>query len=220
MAWFVAGLVLFLGTHSLRVFAEDWRTRLVETLGENMFKGLYSLTSLLGFVLLVYGFGLVRWDSPLLWVPPVAMRHVAALLMLVALVWLVATYVPHNSFKARLRHPMVLSVKVWALAHLLANGRVVDLILFGAFLLWAVLIFRASRQRDRQAAAVDASQAPQPTAASEAIPAAMEEIPAAEPGLPMARSHNAWVLLIGVGLWVALLFGGHAWLFGVSPLGM
>ncbi len=199
MGLFILGLVLFVGVHSLRVFAEGWRIALQARLGDNMFKVLYSLVSLLGFVLMVYGFGLVRWDSPMLWVPPVATRHAAALLMLVSLVLLVAAYVPHNSFKQRLRHPMVLSVKVWALAHLLANGRVVDLVLFGTFLVWSVLVFRASRQRDRLAA--------------QALPAD------AEPTAP-AINRNARVILIGVAVWTLLMFGGHRWLFGVSPLGM
>ena len=212
MDLFVLGLVLFLGAHSLRVFAEGWRTRLIARLGDKLFKGFHSLASLVGFVLMVYGFGLVRWDSPLLWAPPVAMRHVAAVLMLVSLVLLVAAYVPQNTFKARLRHPMVLSVKVWALAHVLANGRLADLILFGAFLVWAVLNFRASRQRDRQAAALvaDTSLAGQPLASS--------ADPAADVAVPSVHQ-NARVILIGVGAWLVLLFGGHTWLFGVSPIG-
>lgn len=212
MGLFVLGLVLFLGAHSLRVFAEGWRTRLIARLGDKLFKGFHSLASLVGLVLMVYGFGLVRWDSPLLWAPPVAMRHVAALLMLVSLVLLVAAYVPHNTFKARLLHPMVLSVKVWALAHLLVNGRLADLILFGAFLVWAVLNFRASRQRDRQAAAslVDTNVAAQPSASTSDA--------AADLALPSVN-HNARVILIGVGAWLVLLFGGHTWLFGVSPIG-
>ncbi len=149
MGMLILGLVLFLACHSVRVFAEDWRVATRLRLGENMYKGLYSLASIVGFVLIVYGFGVVRVDSPMLWLPPVAMRHVASLLMLFSMILLVAAYVPHNAIKDRLRHPMVLSVKVWALAHLLANGRLADLILFGAFLVWSVLVFRASRQRDR-----------------------------------------------------------------------
>jgi uncharacterized membrane protein len=115
------------------------------------------------------------------------------------MVLLVATYVPNNSFKARLHHPMILSVKVWALAHLLANGREADVILFGAFLVWAVLDFRAARQRDRRAAEA-VQEAPQ------------EEAPVA--------SNNGRVVVIGVVAWLALLMGGHTWLFGVSPIGL
>jgi uncharacterized membrane protein len=199
MALFVLGLVLFLACHSVRIVSEDWRTAMQTRLGEKAYKGIYSLASIVGFVLLVYGFGLVRWDSPMLWAPPMAMRHIAVLLMLVSMVLLVATYVPNNAFKARLHHPMILSVKVWALAHLLANGRVADVILFGAFLVWAVLDFRAARQRDRRAAE------------------AVQETPPEE--APVA-SNNGRVVLIGVVVWLALLLGGHTWLFGVSPIGL
>ena len=89
-----------------------------------------------------------------LWLPPVAMRHIAALLTLVAFILLVAAYVPRNGIKARLHHPMVIGVKVWAFAHLLANGNLADVVLFGAFLVWAALSFRAARGRDRVAGTV------------------------------------------------------------------
>ena len=193
MELFITGLVLFLGCHSVRVFAGGWRQRKIEQWGEKMFKGIYSLASLVGFVLLVYGFSQIRWDSPQLWSPPVAMRHIAAVLMLLAMVLLVAGQVPHNAIKAKLGHPMVLSVKVWALAHLLANGKQADLLLFGAFLLWSVLNFRAARQRDRLAV---------------------------QSGTAVEATPNTWrVVLIGVAAWAVLLFGGHTWLFAVSPLG-
>ena len=107
------------------------------------------LVSLLGFVLLCWGYGRARQQPVVLWVPPVATRHIAALLMLVAFVMLAATYVPRSGIKAKLKHPMLLATKVWAIAHLLANGNLADVVLFGSFLLWAVLCFRAARQRDR-----------------------------------------------------------------------
>ena len=195
MSLFILGLVLFLGSHSVRVFADGWRSRMIENMGEKMFKGMYSVASLVGFVLLVYGFSKIRWDSPVIWNPPVAMRHIAALLMLVAMVLLVAGQVPHNAIKNKLGHPMVLSVKVWALAHLLANGKQADFILFGAFLVWSVLNFRAARQRDRLAQAE--GQADEVT----------------------ATPNTLRVVLIGVAAWALLVFGGHTWLFAVSPLG-
>ncbi|MFM7697730.1 MAG: NnrU family protein [Limnohabitans sp.] len=198
MALFILGLVLFLGSHSLRVFADSWRTEKLAQWGEKFYKGLYSVASLVGFVLMVYGFSKIRWDSPWLWYPPVGMRHLAALLMLPALVLLVASQVPHNAIKAKLRHPMVLAVKVWALAHLLSNGKVADLVLFGAFLLWSVLNFRAARQRDSLALAGETQL-----------------------DRPVENTQNTWrVVLIGFVVWAILLFGGHTWLFAVSPLGM
>ena len=192
MELFILGLVLFLGCHSVRVFAGSWRDQVLERMGEKWFKGLYSLISMVGFVFLVYGFSQIRWDSPQLWSPPVAMRHTAALLMWVSMVLLIAGQVPHNAIKAKLGHPMVLSVKVWALAHLLANGNREDVILFGAFLLWSVWCFRAARARDRAA-----------------------NLP---PVVPQMRA--TWVALMGgVVLYAVFLFKAHAWLVGVSPLG-
>jgi uncharacterized membrane protein len=139
MALLILGLVLFLGAHSTRIFAENWRQATLERLGEKGYKGVYTLVSLLGFGLMMFGFDQVRWDSPVLWSPPVWAKHGAALLMLVSLVLLACVYSPRNAIKAKLHHPMVLSVKVWALAHLLANPRLADVVLFGAFLLWSVL---------------------------------------------------------------------------------
>ena len=151
MTLLILGLLLFLGVHSLRVVAEPLRTSLRARLGELPFKGLYTVISLAGFVLLVVGYGQARLQPVLLWVPPVGMRHLAALLTLLSFVLLAAAYVPRNALKARLRHPMTLAVKVWALAHLLANGALHDVLLFGGFLIWSVLVFRAARARDRAA---------------------------------------------------------------------
>ena len=149
MLYLVLGLVVFLGTHSLRVSGDARRDALRERLGEGRFKVVYSLLSGAGLFLVIYGFGLARETPEVLWTPPAGMRHLTFLLTLIAMVLLVATYVPRNSIRARLRHPMVLSVKVWALAHLVANGTLAHLVLFSGFLLWSVLVFRASRKRDR-----------------------------------------------------------------------
>ena len=149
MTALIVGLVIFLGVHSVRVFADGWRTRVRTRMGENAYKGIYSLASVAGLVLIVWGYGMARQQPVVLWLPPLWTRHLAALLTLVAFVLLTAAYVPGNSIKARLHHPMILGVKVWALAHLLANGMLADVLLFGAFTAWAVLSFRAARQRDR-----------------------------------------------------------------------
>ena len=203
MALLILGLVLFLGAHSTRIFAEHWRQATLERLGEKAYKGAYTLVSLVGFGLLMFGFDQVRWDSPVLWSPPVWAKHGAAVLMLLSLVLLACAHAPRNAIKAKLHHPMVLSVKVWALAHLLANPRLADVVLFGAFLIWSVLNFRAARQRDRMAAA---------TALSGEGSGALE---------PEVSSAATWRAIgIGVVVWAILLSRGHAWLFGVSPLGM
>ena len=203
MALLILGLVLFLGAHSTRIFAENWRQATLERLGEKAYKGVYTLVSLVGFGLMMFGFDQVRWDSPVLWSPPVWAKHGAAVLMLVSLVLLACAYAPRNAIKVKLHHPMVLSVKVWALAHLLANPRLADVVLFGAFLLWSVLNFRAARQRDRLAAA---------------SLSAGEGSGSLEPEVSSAATWRA--IGIGVVVWAFLLSRGHAWLFGVSPLGM
>jgi uncharacterized membrane protein len=149
MLYLVLGLVVFLGTHSLRLCGDARRDSLRTRLGEGRFKAAYSLLSVTGLLLVIYGFGLARETPEVLWTPPAGIRHLAFLLTLIAMVLLVAAYVPRNSIRARLHHPMVLSVKVWALAHLVANGTLAHLVLFGGFLLWSVLVFKASRQRDR-----------------------------------------------------------------------
>jgi len=192
MTLLILGLVLFLGVHSVRVFAEDWRTRTRAKLGENAYKGLYSLVSAAGLGLIIWGYGAARAEPTMLWLPPVWTRHLAALLMLVSMVLLVAAYVPGNAIKARLHHPMVLGVKTWALAHLLSNGMLADLLLFGGFLLWAVLSFRAARGRDRAAGTTYAPGRVGPTVVA---------------------------VLVGIGAWAAFAFWAHGALIGVKPFG-
>jgi uncharacterized membrane protein len=150
MALLILGLVLFLGIHSTRVFADGWRSGMVARLGPLPWKGLYSVVSILGFIVLIWGFRQARQESLVLWSSPRWMAHVTAVLMVFSFILLVSAYVPGNWFKARWHHPMVLGVKVWALAHLLSNGVAADVVLFGAFLVWAVLSFAAARRRDRQ----------------------------------------------------------------------
>jgi uncharacterized membrane protein len=192
MAVLILGLVLFLGVHSTRIVADSWRTATIARIGEKPWKGLYALASIAGFALIVWGFGLARRNPVYLWEAPMGLRHVAGALLLVAFVLLVATYVPRNSIKAKLHHPMVLSVKVWALAHLLSNGNLADVVLFGAFLVWAVFSFRAARQRDRAAGTVY----PAGTAAATAITVA-----------------------VGIAAWAVFAFWAHGYLFGVRPFG-
>jgi uncharacterized membrane protein len=194
------GLVLFLGVHSLRVFAPEWRARMLSNLGEKKFKGLVSIASLVGFVLIIHGYGLARLTPQVLWIPPVATRHTAVLLMLFAMIFLVATYFPGNHIKARLHHPMVVSVKVWSVAHLIANGMAADVLLFGGFLVWAVLDFRAARQRDRAAAP----------------PSVETKLVETKPVTLLA---TVMTIAIGAGLWFGFVAYLHLKLFGVSPLG-
>lgn len=147
----VLGLVIFIGVHSTRLFAGNWRERQVARMGQGAWKGLYSLVSLVGLLLIIWGYGQARLSPEWLWVSPVWTRHLAALLMIPAFILLAATYVPGTRIKARVGHPMLLGVKFWALAHLIANGTLADLLLFGGFLAWAVALFIVLRRRDRLA---------------------------------------------------------------------
>ncbi len=188
----IAGLVIFLGVHSVRMLAEDWRTGMRARLGEGAWKGLYSLVSLAGLVLIVYGFDLAREQPQLMWTPPPVLRHATSLLTLLAVVLLAAAYVPGNAIKARVHHPMVLGVKTWALAHLLVSGMLAQQFLFGAFLLWAVANFSVSRRRDRRDGV----------------------------SYPAGRmSATVITVLLGVAAWAAFAYGLHGLLIGIKPYG-
>jgi uncharacterized membrane protein len=152
MTLLIAGLLIILCVHSVRLFADDWRSRTLARIGRPAWLTLYSLVSLLGLGLLVWGFALTREQPLMLWSPPVATRHLAAVLMLPAFVLWAAALVPGNHLKARLHHPLVLGSKVWALAHLLTTGTLAHMLLFGSLLAWGVLSLRASRLRDQREA--------------------------------------------------------------------
>lgn len=190
MSILIAGLLIFLGVHSIRIFADDWRTAQRARIGEGTWKGAYTLVSLIGFALIIWGFGIARGGNIVLWTPPIFLRHIASLLILISFVLLVATYIPRNSIKARLHHPMMLAVKVWAFAHLLTNGRLAGVVLFGAFLAWSVLAYRAARQRDAR----DGIDYPAGTLTGTAI-----------------------TVVIGVIAWAIFAFWLHRILIGVAP---
>lgn len=134
----IAGLILFLGIHSISVFASGARDRLAARLGSNLWRGIYSVIAIAGFVLLVRGYAESRLHPVVLYVPPGWTRHLTMLLMLPVFVMLFAAYLP-GRIKSTLKHPMLAAVKLWATAHLLANGMLADVLLFGGFLAWAVL---------------------------------------------------------------------------------
>lgn len=151
MSILILGLIVFLGIHSVRIFADGWRTRMIARIGTNGWKGLYALTSIAGFVLIVWGFGLARQQPELLYTPPQFFKHLNALFTLAAFVLVAAAYVPRNHVKAAVGHPMLAGVKLWAFGHLIATGFLHDVVLFGTFLVWAIVDFIISRRRDRLA---------------------------------------------------------------------
>jgi uncharacterized membrane protein len=193
MTLLVTGLILFLGLHCSRVFFEGPRAGFIAQRGEKTWKGLYSILSIIGFVLIIWGYGQARQTPTVLWAAMPGAAHMAALLTLIAFVMLAAAYVPGNAIKAAVGHPMILGTKIWAFAHLLSNGTLADLLLFGGFLVWAVLAFRAARQRDRAAPAAKAVQV----------------------------SALATSLTIGAGAaaWAVFALYLHQVLIGVKPLG-
>ncbi|CAM3907463.1 NnrU family protein [Roseateles saccharophilus] len=189
MTWLALGLALFLGIHLTRAVAPAWREGRIARLGDKGWKGLYTAVSLAGFGLILWGFSQARQQPVLLWPRIPGIHHATAALMLVAMVLLAAAYVPRNHLKARLQHPMTLAVKVWAFAHLIANNSLADVMLFGSFLVWSILVFRAARRRP-------APVSPPPTVAG-----------------------TAATVVVGVALWALFAFWAHAAWLGIAPLG-
>jgi uncharacterized membrane protein len=189
MQLLVLGLVLFLGGHSVSIFAEPWRNRMVARLGESAWKGLYSVVAIAGFVLIVIGYGAARQDPFVLYTPEHWLRHVSVLLMLFVFPLLLAAYLP-GRIQATLKHPMLVATKTWAVAHLLVNGTLADVILFGAFLAWAVADRISVKRR-----------APRPVK-----------------GLPASRFNDAIVVVAGLALYAAFVLWWHRALIGVPVI--
>lgn len=192
MAILVLGLVIFVGMHSIRMVAASWRDAQIARFGVQAWRGLFAVCALAGVVLIVYGYGLARRDPVWVWAPPFWMPHVTALLTAIAFVLLSAGYVRGNHFKRALGHPFLCGIALWALAHLLANGTLNAIVLFGVFLIWSLLEIRAGRRRDREAGVVYA---------------------------PSAFSRDGLVVVIGLVAWAVFVFWLHGPLIGVRPLG-
>lgn len=188
----VLGLAVFLGVHSVSIVAPGWRAATLGRLGQGPWKGLYSLAAAIGLALVVVGYGLARRDPVLLYSPPAALRHLSLLVMLPVFPLLIAAYLP-GRIRTAAKHPMLLAVKLWAAAHLLANGMLADVLLFGGFLAWAVA--------DRISVKGRAVQG--------------HEVPAAPPG----AANDAIALVGGLILYAVFLLWAHRWMIGVSPLG-
>ncbi len=191
MTILILGLILFLGIHSVSIFAGGWRRGVIARRGEGAWKGLYSGVALLGLVLIVVGYGLARQQPVVLYDPPRALRHLALLLMVPVFPLLIAAQLP-SVLKNAAKHPMLLATKLWAVAHLLANGTAADVLLFGGFLVWAVADRISVKRR--------------PVVAS--------------PPRPTAWPRNDMIAVVGgLALYAIFMLGAHAWLIGVSPLG-
>lgn len=187
MTVLVLGLLLFLGTHSISIFGHRWRDATAARIGELPWKGLYSLASLAGLVLIVVGYGLARQEPVVLYLPPAWLRHVGLLLLLFVFPLLLAAYLPGH-IKRKLKHPMLIAVKTWAFAHLLMNGMLADVVLFGAFLGWAVADRISLKRRPQREMLVTA---------------------------PASKWNDAIAVIVGLAIYVWFVAGLHQWLIGV-----
>lgn len=191
MGTLILGLIVFLGMHSLRLVAEPWRNANFARLGETRWKGLYSIVSIAGFVLIVLGYGMARRAPVVLWAPPSGVRHLTALIVAVAFVLIAAAYVPGSRIKRIVGHPMYAGIALWAVGHLLANGTLQALVLFGGFFVWATAGLLVWRHRDRLAHVRYAAG----SAAGDLRAGA-----------------------VGLVAWALFAFLLHGWLIGVRPL--
>ncbi|WP_298814502.1 NnrU family protein [uncultured Roseibium sp.] len=190
MAILITGLVLFFAIHVLPMVPAT-RAGLISKIGENAYKGVFALVSIAGFALIIYGYGVARFEGPpLLYDPPLWLRHVTMLLMVPVFIFLVAAYVPCRIRRA-LKHPMLVAIKLWALSHLLANGDLASVLLFGTFFLWAVADRISVKRRGPGAGQIAGATA--------------------EPG----RHTDIVVILIGIVLYGLFVWKLHGWLFGV-----
>jgi uncharacterized membrane protein len=190
MTLLLAGLVIFLGIHSISIVALNLRNSLAITLGEMGWKALFSVISLIGLYLIISGYGTARLEPVVIYSPPFWLRHITLLLMLPVFPLLIASYLP-GRIKSTLKHPMLVAVKLWALSHLLSNGNLADLILFGGFLAWAV-IDRISLKR-------------RPVRVT--------------PSAPAGRFNDLIAIGAGIILYVVFLLWAHQYLIGISPMG-
>ena len=202
MAELILGLVLFLGVHALRVFAAGTRERLIGSMGPFVYKAFYSIVSIIGLLLIVSGYTAARTEPIVLYTPPMGMAHAASLLTLIAFVLLAAAYIPGNMILRKLNHPMTLAVKVWAFAHLLSNGTLADVLFFGGFLVWSVLVYRSARRR--------------PPVENPGL----SNLPAVIASRPPSMLASLLTLVVGIGAWAWFAFQGHALLIGVAPFGV
>ncbi|MBV9520281.1 MAG: NnrU family protein [Hyphomicrobiales bacterium] len=192
LATLIIGLLLFLGIHTFTM-QRGARAGLIARIGEGPYRGLYSIVSLAGLVLIIYGYGVYRSAGTIpLWNPPVFLRHITFLLMLIAFVLLAATY-PPSHIKRWVRHPMITAVILWSLAHLLVRGDLGSILMFGGFLLWGILA-RISMGR----------RAPGDV-----------QGPAATTGDPRWQT-DLVVVAVGIVAYFAFVIWGHPWLIGVS----
>ncbi|WFR99738.1 NnrU family protein [Rhizobium tumorigenes] len=194
MALLVVSIILFLGVHLIQALAPGFRLSMIARLGRPSWIVLQSVASLLTLVLLIYAFSIARYETTVLYSPPAWASHITLTLMLIASICLVAGLLPAGHIAAKTKHPTVLAVKIWALAHLLANGDSAGVLLFASFLAWGVVVRISLKRRAR---------------AGEITPRPFVSV-----------KYDAAAVVLGIVLWGAIIWKLHEWLIGVSPLAM
>lgn len=187
MSILIAGLIIFFAVHSVSILNEGWRNRMVVRIGDGPWKGIYSLVAIIGFILIIQGYGLARQESAVLFFAPHWLRSLAMLLLLPVFPLMLSTYFPGRIQKFA-RHPMLVATILWSFSHLLVNGKLVDILLFGAFLLWAALDLYSMRQRT----------------------------PRTIPGAPTSRVNDLIALLLGLALYGLYVVWLHTLLVGIA----
>jgi len=188
----ILGLAVFLATHVFVSFREA-RSSVIERVGMPVYRGLFAIVSLAGLALIIWGYAQYRaHDLVQLWTPPAFMRHVTIGLVLFATIFVVAAFFPSH-IKTRLKHPMLAGVKTWALAHLLSNGDLGSVLLFGTFLAWGVYARIAAKRRG--------------------------DIGAAAKPAPDGWTNDIIVVVLGAAVFLALGFWFHPYVIGVPVFG-
>ncbi|MCW8356086.1 MULTISPECIES: NnrU family protein [Marinomonas] len=150
----VIGLVVFFCLHSVRLVAPHWRETIMQQHGAMRWKMRFGMITLLSTAFIVMGYLQMRVEPVWLWFPPVWTRHLAGLLVLVALFFAGSALVPNTTMKKKMGYPMLIAVKIWAFAHLISNGSLADVMVFGSFLVWSIVSFAVYRRRDRKAGVI------------------------------------------------------------------
>ena len=185
---FIFGLAIFFALHLVRMLAPQWRQAKIAQMGENKWKGLYSLVSLVSLGLIIWGYATARPDAPILYSPPKWTSHINMVLMAIAFVLMMAANLPTGKIKQAVKHPFIAAIKIWAFGHLLANGDLASLLLFGTFLVYAVWNRISLKRRG----------APNPVATS--------------------SSSDLIAIISGLVIWGVFVYWAHEWMFGVNPI--
>ncbi|SIQ28368.1 Uncharacterized membrane protein [Rhizobium sp. RU20A] len=194
MALLILGIVIFLLTHLVPAFGPGLRDRVIANQGKGVWYGLHGAGSVLGVLLIAYGFDQSRATTGMLYTPPMFLSHITLTLMLIACICLVAAFLPPGKIRSVLKHPGLVAIKIWAFSHLLANGETNSVLLFATFLAWAVIV-RIRRKRQARAGLIT---------------------------YPPFVSYRFDLLALigGAALYGLFVWRLHLWLIGVSPVVM